>query len=148
LTKVRDAKPRVLAFCDATKDPKIADILENKLVLTSNDLSMLYGNGTGVVCLSLADPSAFPVAEVEGTWDGGTGRFGGVSGSWSLRFDVAEPVGVTTQFIAAAEVISGHLTRPRDDDETAHNERLGFGAVFLVRLMAVYGLLLIASKLL
>jgi len=94
----------------------IADILENNLVLTFNDLSMLYGNGTGVVCLSLADPTAFPVAEVEGTWDGGTGRFGGVGGNWSLRFDVAEPVGVTTQFIAETGVIFGHLTRPHGDD--------------------------------
>jgi hypothetical protein len=94
----------------------IADILENNLVMTFNDVSMLYGNGTGVVCLNLADPTAFPVAEVDGTWDGGTGRFGGVGGNWSLRFDFAEPVGVTTQFIAETGVITGHLTRPFDHD--------------------------------
>ena len=95
---------------------KVADILENNLVLTFDDLSMLYGNGTGVVCFNPADPTAFPVAEIDGTWDGGTRRFGGVGGNWSLRFDVAEPVGVTTQFIAETGVISGHLTRPLGDD--------------------------------
>lgn len=94
----------------------IADILENNLVLTFNDLTMLYGNGTGVVCLNLADPTAFPVAEIDGTWDGGTGSFRGADGNWSLRFDAAEAVGVTTQFVAETGVITGHLTRPLDDD--------------------------------
>jgi len=88
----------------------IADILENNLVLTFNDLSMLYGNGTGVVCFNPADPTAFPVAEIDGTWDGGTGRFEGAGGNWSLRFDVAEPVGVATQFVAETGVIKGHIT--------------------------------------
>jgi hypothetical protein len=95
---------------------KVADIVENNLVLTFGDLSLLYGNGTGVVCLNPADPTAFPLAEIEGTWDGGTGRFGGVGGNWSLRFDVAEPVGVATQFIAETGVITGHVTRLHDDD--------------------------------
>lgn len=95
---------------------KVADILENNLLLTFDDLSMLYGNGTGVVCFNPADPTAFPIAEVDGIWGGGTGRFEGVGGNWSLRFDVAEPVGVVTQFIAETGVITGHLTRPHDDD--------------------------------
>ena len=95
---------------------KVADIVENNLVLTFGDLSLLYGNGTGVVCFNPADPTAFPLAEIEGTWDGGTGRFGGVGGNWSLRFDVAEPVGVATQFIAETGVITGHVTRLHDDD--------------------------------
>jgi len=93
---------------------KVADILENNLVLTFNDLSLLYGNGTGVVCFNPSDPTAIPVAEIDGTWDGGTRRFEGVGGSWSVRFDVAEPVGVTTQFIAETGIITGYLTRPRD----------------------------------
>ena len=94
----------------------IADILENNLVLTFNDLSLLYGNGTGVVCWNPLDPTAFPLAEIDGTWDGGTGRFEGAGGDWSLRFDFGEPVGVTTQFVAETGLISGHLTRPLDDD--------------------------------
>ena len=89
---------------------KVADILENNLVLTFHNLSLLYGNGTGVVCFNPADPTAFPVAEIDGTWDGGTGRFEGAGGNWSLRFDVAEPVGVATQFVAETGVIKGHIT--------------------------------------
>jgi len=95
---------------------KVADILENNLVLTFEDLSILYGNGTGVVCFNPLDPTAIPTAEIEGTWDGGTGRFAGADGNWSIRFNAAEPVGVATQFVAETGVIKGHLTRPRDDD--------------------------------
>lgn len=95
---------------------KVADILENNIVLTFKDLSMLYGNGTGVVCLDPADPTAFPVAEIDGEWGGGAGRFEGAEGDWSLRFGVAEPVGVTTQFIAETGVITGHVTRHHDQD--------------------------------
>jgi hypothetical protein len=95
---------------------KIADIVENNLVLTFGDLSLLYGNGTGAVCLNPLDPTAFPLAEVEGTWDGGTGRFKRAGGKWSIRFNFAEPVGVATQFVAETGVIEGHLTGLRDDD--------------------------------
>ena len=95
---------------------KIADIVENNLVLTFGDLSLLYGNGTGVVCFNPLDPTAFPLAEIEGTWDGGTGRFGRAGGNWSIRFNFAEPVGLATQFVAETGVIKGHLTGLRDDD--------------------------------
>jgi hypothetical protein len=88
---------------------KVADIIENNLVLTFNDLSLLYGNGTGVVCLDPLNPTAFPVAEITGTWDGGTGRFAHVAGDWSISFDVAERVGSATQFIAENGVIRGHI---------------------------------------
>lgn len=94
---------------------KVADIVENNLLLTFSDLSLLYGNGTGVVCFNPADPTAFPIVEIEGTWDGGTGRFGSAGGNWSLRFGVAEPVGVATQFIAETGVITGRLTGLHDN---------------------------------
>ena len=90
---------------------KVADILENNLVLTFNDLSLLYGNGTGVVCFNPGNPTALPVAQIEGTWNGGTGRFEGAGGNWSSQFGFAEPVGVATQFIAETGVIIGHITR-------------------------------------
>ena len=94
----------------------IADILENNLVLTFDDLSMLYGNGTGVVCLNPVDPTAFPLAEIEGTWDGGTGRFARAGGKWVIEFTFAEPVGDATQFVAEAGVIKGHITGLRHHD--------------------------------
>ena len=95
---------------------KVADILENNLVLTFGDLSLLYGNGTGAVCLNPANPTAYPLAEIDGTWDGGTGRFRHAGGTWSIRFKFAEPVGVATQFVAETGVIKGHITGLRDDD--------------------------------
>lgn len=95
---------------------KVADIVENNLLLTFRDLSLLYGNGTGVVCLNPADPTAVPLAEIDGAWNGGTGRFGNAGGTWSLRIDVAEPIGIATQFIAETAVLTGHLTGLHDDD--------------------------------
>ena len=95
---------------------KVADIVENNLVLTFNDLSLLYGNGTGVVCFDPLNPTAPPSAEIEGTWDGGTGRFANAGGTWSSQFDFFEPVGVATQFAAEAGWIEGYLTRSRNED--------------------------------
>jgi hypothetical protein len=96
--------------------PPIAKILENNLVLTFGDLSLLYGNGSGIVCPNLADPSGDPLAEIEGTWDGGTGRFAHAGGEWSIRFKFARPVGDVTQFIAETGVIKGHITGLRETD--------------------------------
>lgn len=95
---------------------KVADIVENNLVLTFRDLSLLYGNGTGVVCLNPLDPTAIPVAEIGGTWNGGTGRFRRAGGEWSIQFNFAEPVGDATQFMAETGVIKGYVTGLRDDD--------------------------------
>ncbi len=95
---------------------KVADIVENNLVLTFNDLSLLYGDGTGVVCFDPTNPTAQPLAQIEGAWYGGTGRFKNASGNWSVQFDVAEAVGVTTQFIAETGVIKGRITGVGDDD--------------------------------
>ena len=91
---------------------KVADIVENNLVLTFNDLSLLYGNGTGVVCFDPLNPTVPPTAEIDGTWDGGTGRFSNAGGTWSTQFEFFEPVGVATQFVAEAGVLEGYLTRP------------------------------------
>jgi len=95
---------------------KVADIVENNLVLTFEDLSLLYGNGTGVVCFDPLNPTVPPTAEIDGTWDGGNGRFSNAGGTWSLQIDFFEPVGVATQFVAEAGVIEGYLTRSRHDD--------------------------------
>jgi hypothetical protein len=54
-------------------------------------------------------------AEIDGTWGAGTGRFEGVGGDWSLRFDAAEPIGEVMQFVVETGVITGHLTGSHDD---------------------------------
>ena len=96
--------------CPDSAPDKASDIVENNLVLTFNDLSLLYGNGTGIVCVNFSDPSVAPVVEVDGTWNGGTGRFADAGGTWSIRFHFFEPVGDATQFAAEAGVIEGYLT--------------------------------------
>jgi hypothetical protein len=95
---------------------KVADIVENNLVLTFSDLSLLYGNGSGAVCIDPGNPMAPPIVEIDGTWNGGTGRFENAGGDWSIDFGVFDPVGMATQFVAETGVIKGHITRSHDDD--------------------------------
>ena len=53
---------------------KIADIVENNIVLTFGDLSLLYGEGSGVICA--ASPTGPFFTRIDGHWTGGTQRFG------------------------------------------------------------------------
>ena len=67
---------------------KLADIVENNIVLTFTDLSLLYGNGSGAICVSYVTGEVFAV--IDGDWGGGTQRFRNASGDWSIRFDEAQ----------------------------------------------------------
>ena len=109
-----DGPPLSLQACPEGFD-KIADIVENNLLITFRDLSQLHGNGAGVLCLDPNNLAAPPVAEIDGTWNGGTGRFRNAGGTWSFRMETAVPVGVATQFVAETAVITGHVTGLHDD---------------------------------
>ena len=93
---------------------KIADITSNNLVLTFNDLSLLYGDGTGVVCFNPIDPEAAPVAEIDGEWLGGTGRFADAGGEFSVRFDEAVEISPATQATAETGTVTGYVTSSRN----------------------------------
>jgi hypothetical protein len=87
---------------------KVADIVSNNILWTFEDLSMLYGDGTGVVCLDPAAPSEPPSAEIEGTWLGGTGRYEDVvGGDFSIRFTFFEVISPETQFNAETGIVTG-----------------------------------------
>ncbi len=91
---------------------KLADIVENNLVLTFNDLSLLYGSGSGALCLRFATGETFAV--IDGEWQGGTQRFRNASGHWSIRFDEAVPVpfvGSAATVLAETGIIRGTLIR-------------------------------------
>ena len=90
---------------------KFVDITDNSLVFTFSDLSLLYGNGQGVVCIDIANGEQY--IAVEGTWHGGTGRFRGAQGEFSIRFDDYIPVSPNTQVVAEAGTITGTLSRDR-----------------------------------
>lgn len=86
---------------------KVVDITDNSLVLTFSDLSLLYGNGQGVVCINFANGEQY--IAVEGMWLGGTGRFRNANGEFSIRFDEFALVSPNTQVVAEAGTISGTI---------------------------------------
>lgn len=88
---------------------KIVEITDNTLVLTFADLSLLYGDGNGLVCMNFATFEQY--VAVEGMWLGGTGRFRNAAGKFSIRFDESVEVSGTTQLTAEAGIITGSLSR-------------------------------------
>jgi len=88
---------------------KIVDITDNTLVLTFSDLSLLYGDGNGVVCMNFVTFEQY--VAVEGIWLGGTGRFRNAKGEFSIRFDESAEVNGNTQVTAEVGTITGTLSR-------------------------------------
>ena len=88
---------------------KLADIVENNIVLTFTDLSLLYGTGSGALCLDFGTGEVFPV--INGKWDGGTQRFRNASGHWSLSLDEAAQIGGAATLLAETGMLRGKLVR-------------------------------------
>ena len=88
---------------------KIVNITDNTVVLTFSDLSLLYGDGSGVVCMNFVTFEQY--VAVEGIWLGGTGRFRNAKGEFSIRFDESAEVNGNTQVTAEAGTITGTLSR-------------------------------------
>ena len=88
---------------------KVVEITDNSLVFTFSDLSLLYGDGQGVVCINL-DNGAQYIA-VDGVWLGGTARFQNAAGEFSIHFDEFALVNPYTQVVAESGTMTGTLIR-------------------------------------
>ena len=88
---------------------KVADITDNNLVFTFVNLSLLYGDGDGVVCINFDNGEQF--VAIDGNWLGGTGRFRNATGKFSIRFDEYVVVNPKTQLVAESGTITGTLSR-------------------------------------
>lgn len=88
---------------------KVAAITDNSLVFTFSDLSLLYGDGQGVVCINFANGEQY--VAVEGVWLGGTARFRNAEGEFSIHFDEFAMVNPNTQVVAESGTITGTLSR-------------------------------------
>ncbi len=86
---------------------RVTLITPNSLVLTFRDLSLLYGDGEGVVCVNFATGEDYTA--IDGVWLGGTGRFEGATGEFSIRLDTFTRVNAKTQLIAETGTITGTL---------------------------------------
>jgi hypothetical protein len=87
---------------------KILDITDNNLVFTFQNLSLLYGDGQGAVCLNFGNFEEYAV--IEGNWEGGTGRFRDAEGEFSIHIDETY-LFPNTQVTAEAGTITGTLRR-------------------------------------
>ncbi len=88
---------------------KVLDIVENNIVLTFVDLSLLYGEGSGAICADFGTGEVVTV--IDGEWTGGTQRFRDASGDWSISFDEAVTVGNAASVLAESGMIRGTLVR-------------------------------------
>lgn len=88
---------------------KIVTITDNSLVFTFLDLSLLYGDGDGFVCMNFETGEQY--AEVNGQWLGGTGRFRNATGDFSISIDEAVVVNGYAQITAETGTITGTLIR-------------------------------------
>jgi len=88
---------------------KVSEITDNSLVLTFSDLSLLYGDGQGVVCINFMNGEQY--AAVKGVWLGGTGRFRNAEGEFSISFDEFALLNPNTQVVAESGTITGTLSR-------------------------------------
>ena len=88
---------------------KVAAITDNSLVFTFSDLSLLYGDGQGVVCINFANGEQY--VAVDGVWLGGTARFRNAEGEFSIRFEEFALVNPNTQVVAESGTITGTLSR-------------------------------------
>jgi hypothetical protein len=86
---------------------KIVEITDNNLVFTFQNLSLLYGDGEGVVCLNFGTFEDYVI--VQGNWEGGTGRFRDAEGEFSVKIDESF-VFPSTQVTIEAGTITGTLT--------------------------------------
>ena len=88
---------------------KVVEITDNNLVFTFSDLSLLYGDGQGVVCIDFLSGEQY--IAVEGVWLGGTARFQNATGDFSIHFDEFALVSPYTQVVAESGTITGTLSR-------------------------------------
>ena len=88
---------------------KVVEITDNSLVATFSDLSLLYGDGQGVVCINFASGEQY--VSVEGVWLGGTARFRNATGDFSIHFEEFALVNPNTQVVAESGTITGTLGR-------------------------------------
>ena len=91
------------------------EITENPLVFTFNDLSLLFANGSGSVCIDLLQPG-ITTFEIDIVFTGGRGRFEGATGVAVLKGE-GEAVSADGSFIGETGTIDGWISAPFDDNK-------------------------------
>ena len=87
---------------------------ENPLVTTFEDLSLLFSNGSGEICLDLTTGKS--VFRFDIMYTGGRGRFEGATGQAVIEGE-AEPVSADGSFNGETGTQVGWVNLPFDDDD-------------------------------
>ena len=94
--------PGVFIRVTATEDP---------LLFTFQDLSLLFADGNGEICIDLTSPTFNSVFRFDITFTGGRGRFEGATGNAVITGE-AEPVSADGSFLAETGTIVGTIIVP------------------------------------
>ncbi len=90
---------------------------EDPLVFTFEDLSLLFANGTGVICVDLTSPTGDVVFRFDIMFTGGRGKYEGATGTAVITGE-AHPVSSDGSFLAETGTIVGTIIVPDDDDDS------------------------------
>ncbi len=84
---------------------------EDPLVFTFQDLSLLFADGNGEICVDLTSPTGNAEFRFDITFIGGRGRFEGATGTAVITGE-AEPVSADQSFLAETGTIVGTIVLP------------------------------------
>ncbi len=84
---------------------------EDPLIFTFEDLSLLFADGSGEICVDLTSPTGNAEFRFDITFKGGRGRFEGATGTAVITGE-AEPVSADQSFLAETGTIVGTIIVP------------------------------------
>ena len=112
---VGDPDPVVVADClsgTGTAGPFLSIILgEDPLIFTFQDLSLLFADGNGEICVELTSGTFNAEFRFDITFNGGRGRFEGATGTAVIAGE-AHPVSADGSFLAETGTIVGTIVLP------------------------------------
>ena len=87
---------------------------EDPLLFTFKDLSLLFADGTGEICVDLTSPTGNTVFRFDNLFPGGRGDFEGATGTAVITGE-AQSVSANGTFLAETGTIVGTIIMPDDD---------------------------------
>jgi len=85
---------------------------EDPLIFTFKDLSLLFADGSGEICVDLTSPTFNSVFRFDITFTGGRGKYEGATGTAVITGE-AQPVSADGSFLAETGTIVGWINVPK-----------------------------------
>ena len=112
-TGVDDPDPVMVSNCLSGENGVFLSIRpgEDPLIFTFQDLSLLFADGSGEICIDLLSPTGNAEFRFDITFIGGRGRFEGATGTAVITGE-AEAVSADGSFLAETGTIVGTIVLP------------------------------------